>query len=627
MKNYRKIKYVALSGCLVLGATLTSCTDWLTLYPMNKIVEENFWEDKRDLESVRNAAYVNMTSGACMDRYMVWGELRSGNFKKNTSLEANIQDVWEHSMKPTNSYADWSSFYKTINYCNKVLEHGPEILEKDLSFSEGEWIQMRAEMIALRALNYFYLLRTFDEVPMVFKAINDDDEVKALAATPQVVLLDSLINQMETVIQNDDAILPVNYGNASDNKGLITRQAFHTILADLYLWRGSYYEGIGESAKATSSYQACDERCFSVLKMIADSYKDVNQEGSSSSSFAAIEVDDTTLTVPFCQNEGTDGVGLREGANAYNAIFGEKNSLESIFELQFDGVTNSNSLIPNFYRKESDRGSFLPSSNITALSDKADDRNNSALFSKTDLRRWTTIQPFNKNEFAIIKYAANSIDQKALKDNSATDNNREPSYSLRSTSNANWIFYRMSDVLLMKAEALCMLGKETDLLKAFKLVKIVNDRSNPYADTNPEKDEMLKEDEYIIRNENKVIQIEPSKNNLEQLILRERNREFYGEGKRWFDLLRYALRRAEKLDDSQNQGGQDGQKEQTTFGPQEACKIFSLGYDGTYANAIKNKYKKNMKVMYFPYAESEIKANSLLVQNPVWNDQNTIQKN
>lgn len=603
MKNYRKIKYMALSGCLVLGATLTSCTDWLTLYPMNKIVEENFWEDKRDLESVRNAAYVNMISGACMERYMVWGELRSGNFKKNTSLEANIQDVWEHSMKPSNSYADWSSFYKTINYCNKVLEHGPEILEKDLSFSEAEWIQMRAEMIALRALNYFYLLRTFDEVPMVFKAINDDNEVKALAATPQVVLLDSLINQMETVISNDDAILTKDYGNASDNKGLITRQAFHTILADLYLWRGSYYEGIGESAKATSSYQACDERCFSVLKMFDDLYENKNQEGSSSS-FTTIEVNDTTLTVPFCQNEGSDGVGLDNDANAYNAIFGEKNSLESIFELQFDGTVNSNSLIPNFYRNQNDRGSFLPSAIITNLSSSADDNTNNALFSKTDLRRWTTIQLFNRTEYAIVKYAASSITQKALKNNDETGNNREPGYSLRSTNNANWIFYRMSDVLLMKAEAMCRLG--TDLSGAFKLVKIVNDRSNSFADPN----ETLVETNYN------------DKEKLEKLILRERNREFYGEGKRWFDLLRFALRRAGKVDGSQSQD-----EEQTVFGPEEACKIFALGYDGTYANAIKNKYKKNMKVMYFPYAESEIKANSLLVQNPVWNDQNTIQKN
>ena len=73
MKNRKKIRYAALLGCLALGTTLTSCNDWLTLYPMDKIVEESFWEDKKDLESVRNAAYVNMVSNDCMERYMVWG--------------------------------------------------------------------------------------------------------------------------------------------------------------------------------------------------------------------------------------------------------------------------------------------------------------------------------------------------------------------------------------------------------------------------------------------------------------------------------------------------------------------------------------------------------------------------
>lgn len=617
MKNYRKIKYAALSGCLVLGATLTSCTDWLTLYPMNKIVEENFWEDKRDLEAVRNAAYVNMTSGVCMERYMVWGELRSGNFKKNTSLDANLQDVLEHTMRPTNNYADWSSFYKTINYCNKVLEHGPEILEKDLSFSEGEWIQMRAEMIALRALNYFYLLRTFDEVPMVFKAINDDNEVKALAATPQVVLLDSLINQMETVIRNDDAILPVNYGNASDNKGLITRQAFHTILADLYLWRGSYYEGVNEQDKANLSYRACSDLCQGVIIMADALYQKENQKGSSSNS---IKFESEGVPVHLCLNEGTDGVGLNENANAYNTIFGEKkNSQESIFELQFDGVSNSNNLISNFYRNESNRGIFLPPEIITTKSSTADDITNRTSFSKTDLRRWSTIQPFNKNDYAIVKYAANSISQKALKDNEDIGNNRAPSYSLRSTSNANWIFYRMSDVLLMKAEAMCRM-EPADLSGAFKLVKIVNDRSNPYANPDETKEEVLIESKY------KDSRLDTYKENVEKLILRERNREFYGEGKRWFDLLRYALRRAEKTTEVINSEG-NKEKIQLDFGPEKACEIFSLGYDAAYANSIKNKYKKNMKVMYFPYAESEVKANPLLIQNPVWNDQNTIQKN
>lgn len=227
---------------------------------------------------------------------------------------------------------------------------------------------------------------------------------------------------------------------------------------------------------------------------------------------------------------------------------------------------------------------------------------------------------FNKTDYAIVKYAANSIEQKALKDNDDIGGNRAPSYSLRSTPSANWIFYRMPDVLLMKAEAMCMLGTDTDLSNAFKLVKIVNDRSNPYADPNEEKGEVLEAKKYQDSNKKFI------KENVEKLILRERNREFYGEGKRWFDLLRYALRRAEKTTEVNNSGG-GKDTIQLDFGPEMACNIFSLGYRGEYASSIKNKYKKNMKVMYFPYAESEVKANPLLIQNPVWNDQNTIQKN
>lgn len=196
MKNHNKYRYAAWLGCLAMGASLASCNDWLTLYPMDKIVEENFWEDKKDLESVRNAAYVNMVSGPCMERYMVWGELRSDNFDKNSgvTLGDDIQDVLNVNLKPQNNYYKWSDFYSTINYCNKVLQHGPEILKKDKSFSQVEWEGMRAEMITLRALNYFYLLRTFDEVPVVFSAINDDNEVRQLKATPQPVLLLSLIH-------------------------------------------------------------------------------------------------------------------------------------------------------------------------------------------------------------------------------------------------------------------------------------------------------------------------------------------------------------------------------------------------------------------------------------------------
>ena len=91
------------------------------------------------------------------------------------------------------------------------------------------------------------------------------------------------------------------------------------------------------------------------------------------------------------QNIGMEGVGLTT-SNAYNEIFGDKNSSESIFELQFDGTVNSNTMVQNFYQKPDKNGVLVPSVIATTLSSSADDASNAALFSKTDLRRWASIQ-------------------------------------------------------------------------------------------------------------------------------------------------------------------------------------------------------------------------------------------
>lgn len=597
MRTHKNIKYAALFGCFALGATLTSCNDWLTLYPMDKIVEENFWEDKRDLESVRNAAYTNMVSNDCMERYMVWGELRADNFKKNPSknLSDNLQDILNVNLKPSNAYYNWSSFYATINYCNKVLEHGPEILNKDKSFSQAEWEGMRAEMVALRALNYFYLIRTFDAVPMVFQAINDDSEVKALSATPQNILMDSLVNQMEEVTKTK---MTSNYGSAADNKGLITDKAVHTILADMYLWRGSYYEAT-DKAKADSNYQACINHCDEVIKLFEDDYQKNLASGVGSGSMGGFpslggsSSSDEENPYHLIQNEGSNRIGLT--SNAYDEIFGNKNSYESIFELQFDGNVNKNSLIPTYYRASDENDNtnlFCASSLLTSPSGSVDDESNSALFYKTDLRYYATIQPKenDKENYYLVKYGASSIDQKALSDNSDISGSLAPVYVIRTVNNANWIFYRLSDVLLMKAEAMCMIG--TDLQGALELVRQVNQRSNPYATASDKLSDSKAS----------------SKEVLEGLILRERDREFAGEGKRWFDMVRYAMRKGEME------------------GPAKAFEIFGKVFEGTLQSTAKNKYKQSMQVMYSPYAESEMKANPLLVQNPIWDDQSTIQK-
>ncbi|MCF0199297.1 MAG: hypothetical protein HUK02_08240, partial [Bacteroidaceae bacterium] len=69
MKTLKNIyKSVCLAGVALLAY---SCQDWLTVYPQTQIVEENFWEDKNDLEGVRYAAYKNMCG--TLEKLTKWG--------------------------------------------------------------------------------------------------------------------------------------------------------------------------------------------------------------------------------------------------------------------------------------------------------------------------------------------------------------------------------------------------------------------------------------------------------------------------------------------------------------------------------------------------------------------------
>ena len=81
---------------------------------------------------------------------------------------------------------------------------------------------------------------------------------------------------------------------------------------------------------------------------------------------------------------------------------------------------------------------------------------------------------------------------------------------------------------------------------------------------------------------------------MQRLVLDERQRELCFEGKRWFDLVRYALR-----------------------GNHDAMLTMLVRKYSTGANAIKAKIPSE-DYYYFPIYENELKVNPNLVQNPVY---------
>ena len=84
----KKINYIYKSACLfgLLAVGLASCEDYLTIYPTDRVVEENFWEDMNDLNGVRYGAYKQMAS--TVDKMFLWGDLRSDSYKLNTETHS-----------------------------------------------------------------------------------------------------------------------------------------------------------------------------------------------------------------------------------------------------------------------------------------------------------------------------------------------------------------------------------------------------------------------------------------------------------------------------------------------------------------------------------------------------------
>lgn len=546
MKTNKLYKKLCLAGgLLVMAGAFTSCEDYLTIYPTDKIVEADFWKDKNDVDNMRAAVYYQMASAGVTERILTWGEFRSDNMLLTDMSKTDYLYLQDAILMPTNGSFDWSSFYKGINYCNKILENGERMVKSkvDPSFTAGEWQPIKAEVMAMRALNYFYLVRAFRDVPYVEKCVNTDTEARTArhSATPGVVILDSLITGLEEV--KDKAA--TNFGSTSENKGRMTKLGVRALLADMYLWRGcmlSYYnakKAAGYSVDTVLGGAASDQeavRCFqksvehsSFVINYMDSIYRKNQEES-----YYVDKELKEQPYPLIRMTGRFTGGSDE---VYNTIWGDKNSIESIFDLQYDGSSLNNTALSTFFMNYGGDNSVKFMGGNTALFTTATTINPTKGFGKTDLRFLNSIrfEKLSQTSWPVLK---NMIRTSTVSDFSdVTFGGRTET---RTSKNANWPVYRLADVMLIKAEAIARLKPATnsaDMKEGFMLVNELFARQNPaLAKTGTSE----VEPEYICTRLDSTYYKDKNYSALLSLVYQERQREFFAEGKRWFDLTRQA---------------------------------------------------------------------------------------
>lgn len=631
MKYNKLVKNIIKSSAFLFSLAIVSCNDYLTVLPTNAVVEEDFWKSKNDVDNARTGAYTKLSEEGTINRIIYWGELRSDNVTVNDMSNTNLQYMKNAMLMPTDGYFDWTNFYQGINYCNRVIEHGDAMTvegqEVDPSFRLSDWRPIKSEMQAMRALFYFYLVKAYRNVPYVMKAVTTDAEARNLrtGATLGVNILGDQIRILENEALKYSAS---NLGRTSDNKGRFTTPSIHALLADMYLWRSCMLKNStakgdvvlsvsGDTLTSTETDNlsaACLDSAILHCNDVLDYFQKEFEKDKLTNFLLQTSLDRYRhRTYPYLMligqsNRLEDLTFVQD--RIFNSIFGTKNSSESLLELQYDGSSNSNTGATMFSEYKS--GQITPKlvKGNPALGGGAINTIDPTIgYGKTDIRLLENFSGFFStmaSDLPISKYLVSSVSISNLREVGEGSS----SVSTRSVNNANWPLYRLSDIMLIKAEAIArkFLPNNTaatpndgvnGVNEGFKLVNAIFTRSNPgLYGTN---DAPASDDEYYNErcNDDYAVSKSLTATNLLTLVYKERQREFFGEGKRWFDIVRQA---------------------EASSDPNDLANDLSNYID--FSSSVKNRLKKLMS-MYNPIYQEEYKVNGVrygggLVQNPVW---------
>ena len=545
----------------MMALGLGSCSDFLEIEPLNDIVLDKFWNEENDVENIVAGCYSGMQNRILIERMIVWGELRSDHLIGGTGVQdnINIQNILKENITANNVYTSWGEFYDIINRCNTVLHYSPLVAERDPNYTETELMATRAEVSAIRDLCYFYLIRTFRDVPYSTQPFLDELQQMAMPATKFDAVLDSLITDLENVKSYAVKTYPVSKTNYQC--GRITQDAIHAMLAEMYLWKKDY----------ANSVKYADMVIDAKTQRFQD---EIDNAGGNSSSYKMFE------GYPLIYDSYTTG---NLYGNAYGTIFGSGASRESILELRF---ADDNTLLANhglsflYGNQKTSPGIVKPADFITT---DVSDASYKVFCDKYDTRNYENLYKMSASQYGVAKYVCKS----GMVSISSTEitSSASPSYP-EEYCHANWILYRLTDVMLLKAEALVQMvdgdakteANDSLLRAAYDIVSVINKRSNCATTYMP-----ITYANYS------------TKSQMENLVFEERARELMFEGKRWYDLVRRSLR--------------DGN---TSYLVQQVTR---KGSDN--ASVVQAKLAK-MDAIFWPYNLDELKVNPYLVQNPAF---------
>lgn len=218
-----------LMGLLVLG---NGCTDdILKEDAKSSLTLDGFYKDNNDLELAMGGVVLQF-NGAFNQ---TWGAPYAGDdiTSKNSGNKIGFSDIDCFKMtSSTDRFTNWwVYFYKTIKGSNTLINN----YKRASLASEDERNRAGGLAYFYRATSYFFLTRTWGEIPLITEATVDKNRPNAKVKDIYTLIVSDLINAEKMLPDNWEGNKINNGINIYPNKG-----AAKALLANVYLTMGGW---------------------------------------------------------------------------------------------------------------------------------------------------------------------------------------------------------------------------------------------------------------------------------------------------------------------------------------------------------------------------------------------------
>lgn len=267
-----KIKFYNMRVMILLISIglLSSCNDFFDVDPQNSLQEEDYYRNGEDLNAGGLGIYAALAPE--VHKFLLWGSARADLVEAGQAgADAYVTEFVNNRVSVLNPYTDYSGLYKAIARSNRQLEHIDDVKKLDKSLSTKDIGAFYAEAYFMRALCYFYLVRTYKEFPLVTEDIAEkvtfvnengdsvkintlelsEEELRAVVLKPVTEqagwkqILSDLKKAMATIPE-----FPQWNGQTLSNEekfGRVSAGAIYSLATEVSLWMGDYQKATGYS--------------------------------------------------------------------------------------------------------------------------------------------------------------------------------------------------------------------------------------------------------------------------------------------------------------------------------------------------------------------------------------------